>query len=78
MIKTIINKISYIRETLSKEGPEAEKMEENICIAGCFLFLIVGITAIFMFLNYIIKNTPELPPTPPSTVEGQKDSAKGK
>jgi hypothetical protein len=54
MIKAAMNKISDIKAFL-KSKKNDEKFEERACITLAFLFLIFGITGMFMFLNHILE-----------------------
>ena len=61
MIKAIIQKISYIRETLKRDDEVGDEMEKNVVAALALLFIIVGVICLFTYLNYILAPFIEKP-----------------
>ena len=47
-------KLFHIKEFI-KSKKNDEKFEERVCIILAFLFLIFGVTGMFMYLNYILE-----------------------
>jgi hypothetical protein len=60
MIKLVMKKISEVKEFI-KSKKDDEKFEERVCITLAFLFLIFGVTGMFMYLNYILEPAIEKP-----------------
>ena len=75
MIKLAMKKMSHIKEFI-KSKKNDEKFEERVCIILAFLFLIFGITGMFMYLNYVLEPSIEKPYVKDSSVKENNNNVK--